>query len=749
MMSDRYGPPDLTFTRRDWVIALAVIALAFAFRLVIIVDRAYEPHDGAFAPLPAGSDQRTYYSHIQGFRDGTFPPDTFWYQPGMSYFMIGASALMRTDDLGALRVLVAALASINCGLFIAVTRLALGRRDAAILAGVLLAFYPVGAFYDTDFVITSQATVLLTLALFGILWLWRSPRNWAGAVLYGLSFGALAVTRFEPVFLAPVFGLWLIAVRRDRKAVLQVALAAVVCVGVMLPVILHNRAGGADYLITPVGAEEIYRGNNRDTRGDYGGGQASRTTTDDFWTYLLHDIRLSPRRFVELVLHKAGMYLSPAEPGNNLNYALSGEKVSPLLRAVPLDFRILLILALYGLVILIRQRHPAVALLAVSFLVLMAAILTIWVEARLRTPTIVFMVPAAAYGIATLVEQFPVTRSGGAWAVSGVKLRRALAPIPLIVVVVALAYVAEIDLPRPPTVSALPATARPVGATYDNTLRLVGYEVQTEYSRAGIIEPFKPYVITFYWQLLERTSIDYGFGLAYIIDDQRVIGFDHPVGVVNYPFTPTSEWEPGTIYVEHVGLGYKRYDGPVGISGQLMLAVYSSPTAVPLLPAEGVAGSPLNLELTQPAIIWGTGALPDGLALRDRPVPFGETLLLWGWDMPTTARPGETVDVTLGWETTGVAITNSYALAVYVFDAAGQFTGLQADSAPQDGALLTTSLPEHYRFSDVKGVPLPSEPGTVTLYAGVYDHVTRDRLFAPDAAPEMNNLVALGTIEVR
>ncbi len=44
---------------------------------------------------------------------------------------------------------------------------------------------------------------------------------------------------------------------------------------------------------------------------------------------------------------------------------------------------------------------------------------------------------------------------------------------------------------------------------------------------------------------------------------------------------------------------------------------------------------------------------------------------------------------------------------------------------------------------------MPSEPGMYTLYAGVYDHVTRDRLFAPDAAPEMNNLVALGTIEVR
>ena len=269
-MSDRYGPPDLTFTRRDWVIALAVIALAFAFRLVIIVDRAYEPHDGAFAPLPAGSDQRTYYSHIQGFRDGTFPPDTFWYQPGMSYFMIGASALMRTDDVGALRVLVAALASINCGLFIAVTRLALGRRDAAILAGVLLAIYPVGAFYDTD---CDHVPGDRSADAGPVRDPWLCARRATGPARSSTGLASRAgVTRFEPVFLAPVFGLWLIAVRRDRKAVLQVALAVVICVGVMLPVILLGP--GADYLITR-SARRIYRGNNRDTRGDYGGGQAS------------------------------------------------------------------------------------------------------------------------------------------------------------------------------------------------------------------------------------------------------------------------------------------------------------------------------------------------------------------------------------------------------------------------------------------------------------------------------------------
>src|SRR5260221_5356055 len=95
-------------------------------------------------------------------------------------------------------------------------RLDFGDRSMAVLACLLLAFYPVGAFYDTDFVITAQAMQLVTLGLFGILWLWRYPRNWTGAVLFGLSFGALAVTRFELIHLAPVIAFWLWFKHRQR-----------------------------------------------------------------------------------------------------------------------------------------------------------------------------------------------------------------------------------------------------------------------------------------------------------------------------------------------------------------------------------------------------------------------------------------------------------------------------------------------------------------------------------------------------
>src|SRR5262249_4304914 len=157
---------------------------------------------------------------------------------------------MRTDNLGALRVMVAALASLNCGLMIAVARMAFGKRWVSILAGLLLALYPVGALIDTDFAITSEGTILVTIMLFGILWLWRNPRNWTGAVLAGLATGTAAITRFELFLFGAALITWLLWRRRDRRTLAQVALAASMAIAVPLPTILHNRAGGANYLIT-------------------------------------------------------------------------------------------------------------------------------------------------------------------------------------------------------------------------------------------------------------------------------------------------------------------------------------------------------------------------------------------------------------------------------------------------------------------------------------------------------------------
>jgi len=735
-----HGP---VFTRRDILFGLAIVLIAFLFRLVIIVDRAHAANNaGAFDPLPVGSDQRTYYQHIEAYSRGEFPPPRYFYQPGMSYFMIGATRIMRTDNVGALRVFVAFLASVNCGLFVAVTRLIVDRRNVAWLAGLLLAIYPVSAFYDTDFVITSQTTELLTLALLGIALLWRYPRQWAGVLFYGGSFGILAFTRFDTLFVAPILGVWLLYVRRDRLAVLQVLVAALLCIIIMLPIVLHNLSNGANYLITPVGTAEIYRGNNRDTNGTYGGGQASRVTTTEYMKYLKKDIALSPRRFGELVLHKIGLYLSNEEPGNNLNYVLSGENVSPLLRAVPLDFRILMALFLFGLALMRQQNRAAAWLLGMSFVGLMLAILMIWVEARLRTPTVIFMMPACAYGVITATEQIRQ-----AWRHGRLRetLQKLSTPIPVIALVLIAAQWMNTRLPRPLTVRQLPTSAHTDGRVFDNTLQLVGWKVQQQYSPAGIIQPFRPYVVTFYWQLLRPTSVDYSFSLGYFVDGERVLGYDYPIGLVSYPPYPTSKWVPGTIYVEHVGLTYKHFDGPTGVTGPLLLSVYPERDAERLLVAEGTSASTAHIEIADVAIIWGPGLLPEKIPKPYVDVPVGDVLLLKGWDYPNTAHAGETIAVTLGWQTTDVQIAQNLIFSVGLLDETGTLV-TNADSPPQNGGLLSSSLPRRHLFADTKQITLPTTPGVYVLYALVYDYDTGARLLVADSP---QTWFELGTVTVQ
>lgn len=151
---------------RVWPL-LFIIILAFSYRLVIMADRAAAPNELAnWDPLPKGTDQSAYFARFLALQRGDFPPASFYYQPGIVYFLGFAGALLQTSDMAALRLFQAFLAALNCGLMALFTWRATGSRTAGLASGLLLALYPVSAFYDTDFVITSQALVLATL-LFG------------------------------------------------------------------------------------------------------------------------------------------------------------------------------------------------------------------------------------------------------------------------------------------------------------------------------------------------------------------------------------------------------------------------------------------------------------------------------------------------------------------------------------------------------------------------------------------------------
>jgi hypothetical protein len=576
---------------------------------------------------------------------------------------------------------------------------------------VILAIYPVGAFYDTDLVITSQAIILLTIVLFGALWMYRMPHRWIGALLLGFVIGFGAITRLEIAVAAFALTVWLVIVRfRQKRSLLPFALTVLVVIAFIAPVALHNRQGGADYLITPVGSTEIYRGFNRDANGIYSVSRADFTTGFDYYHFLALDIQLEPLRFVELVLRKIGLFFSATEPGNNLNYMIAGENVSPALRFNPLDFRVLIVLTAFGVTALWREKRaillPFLAICGGMFVMTML----IWIEARIRAPIIAAMIPVAAYGVDNLWQGF---RRPAFW-------RQRLPLIAVLVIALFLSWVAENNLPRDVTIGSLPQNAQPVDALYNSELRLVGYRIEDQYTDRGRFEPFRPYVVTLYWMLERPTSIDYSYALKFVVDDQAIDQFDYPLGYVNYPQIGTSDWNVGAIYVEHVGMALRAFEAPTEISGHLWLEVYPERDLDQLFEPVGAGTSPL--ELARPAVMWGTGLFPtlNSTLIDAQPdVNFGDLLVLQGWVLPDEGQPGEAIGITLGWQTTSTQIRDSYVIGIYFQNEAGEYVA-NNDSPPRSGQLLTNSLPPLYRLEDERTVTLPETPGMYQIYVAVY-----------------------------
>jgi hypothetical protein len=108
---------------------------------------------------------------------------------------------------------------------------------------------------------------------------------------------------------------------------------------------------------------------------------------------------------------------------------------------------------------------------------------------------------------------------------------------------------------------------------------------------------------------------------------------------------------------------------------------------------------------------------------------------LLGYDVaPTTARPGETIDLTLYWSSDG-DIRQRYKVFTHllgdVFNAAtGNFLWGQIDNEPTANTRPTTTWREAEVIVDEYAIPIAPDapPGRYQIEIGLYDPVTGVRL---------------------
>lgn len=730
----------LKLRRLDYAAAVLVVLFALALRIVVMVDRARG--DPLFAPLPEGSDQLTYVRFAERYEQGTWPDAPFRYQPGFVYYLVLMRALVGTS-LVEMRLTYCLVGALACGFAVGAGWLLTRRRWGGYLAGLLLAVYPVAIFYSTELLVEGLATFYVSVFLFLVLWqrerlsLWRS-------VLIGLTIGVCTITRTNLALIWFAWALWLfISGAGWRRALAHSIVSFVALSAAIAPVTLYNlQAGNGEFqLITEVGAEEVYRANSRDSDGTYMIYVPAWQTVDKGYDHaLLVDIGLRPARFIELQLRKFAIYWSDSEPGNNIDYYLNGEDVSPLLRAIPLDFRILSAFGLMGLALLVyEQRRMGIFFAAVNVLIFVG-VMVIWVVSRVRLPAVIPLVLTSAYLIVRLVDAYRT----GEWRL----VLRRLAPAALVLALVFLVCNWAIDhLPNKATYAALPAEATEASITFDGgQLRLVGWRFFDEWQAAelGWSQPQRAYAVELFWQVDAPVEKDYEFYLAYIQDGERYVGRDSALGTISYPPTPTSTWQPGTIYSEIVGFKFP-HGIPPARTGTIRLGVYTSEGEAddpnrPIFPVQTDSGA--SDVVIQPLAVFDPGIHPtpiEGLMPVD--AQFGELIGLRGIHLPERGAPGELIAIAFHWE--GLRdITPDYSLFVHVIDESGN--RIAGYDGAVGGALLSSTWQPGYPVYERVQVQLPETVGTYPVYVGLYDAATMERL-AVDAP---DNRILVGEIMV-
>lgn len=266
-----------------------------------------------------------------------------------------------------------------------------------------------------------------------------------------------------------------------------------------------------------------------------------------------------------------------------------------------------------------------------------------------------------------------------------------------------------------------------VERTVTDTLTLLGYDVTPQPIRPG-----QPGELSLWWRV-EDAPLPSHIRVELLDEDGAAWAKQtHPLG------GDVSAWEVGQI----VRTRYPVNVDPAALSGRHQMKLF-------LLDGETVtASSDVGAIAVQARD--RTYDLPPIENSMDARV--GEHIMLRGYDLdPSLPSPGDTLDLTLYWQTTG-RVHGDYKVFVHLYDAAVELRA-QVDAFPQDGNAPTNSWLADEVIEDSYTVQLPSDlpAGRYQLVAGIYDPATGQRLPARDAGGQSlpNDAVPLESFQLR
>ncbi len=726
--------------RREAQALAVVVMVALGVRLILLADRAAaDPH---FYHLVYGSDN--YVQMARMAFAGTFSVAGAYWQPGGTVWLAGLMRLVG-PHLWGLYVASAVTGALSVALVAGAGWVGFGRR-AGLVGGLIAALYPPLVFFHTTLQPAAMASVLTAAAALAGMWALHRRQATSGAAVYGLATGWAALLRSTALVYGPALFLALVMTSRLRRVAWLTGTAAVFTLLAIAPQTLANYSVGSPYLISGNAAVALYAGNNRDADGTavVNVGQAwdlTRRQGGRWEQALREDIQTRPRRAVELLLHKLGLFWGQGEVGNNVDYASQGLGASPLLRVLALDGRLgwvaLSALALAGLLLGRRRAESgAVWLLAGMVGLYAAATALVYVISRLRVPVAPLLCIAAGAAVVQVrrVDRPALVHAGGA-VLAAVLLMQAL----------------EHQLPRKPFIDALPAGATPTYYDFEGQVRIVGIDpIESNYRRGGYA------YVTIYWQRAAPTPEDYAVFVHLVDFDENLVTANDKfmLGVITYPPVGTTDWPLGAILPESYLIELPEDMPPVA---NLYAGVYY-PETLERLTLNLPDGRPTDRDVAR---ISAIGVVPpEGyptLSGDTTPAGYkvGDALQITRVRIPERVAPGETLEVALEWKATQ-PVPEDYTVFLHLFHPAQDPERVdpvvQIDVPAVRGDFPTSALAPGYPIGATHRLTLPpnAPEGDYLLRMGVYPYPSFVRLPIWDAQgrPLQDGLIDLAKIRV-
>jgi len=257
--------------------------------------------------------------------------------------------------------------------------------------------------------------------------------------------------------------------------------------------------------------------------------------------------------------------------------------------------------------------------------------------------------------------------------------------------------------PRPLTEAEIEAVPNPTAVEFGGVARLLGYQVAP-----ARVEPGGTVEVTLYWQALARPDQNYVVFVHLLSDVGTMVAQrdTHP-GLGRYP---TTAWEPGVAFADtyrlHVPQAAYAPD-----EGYVQVGLY-----LPDGPRLNMPDGRDALRLAEVEIRLLPGQFPNPVGVN-----FGGQIVLAGYDLDRrVARPGETIRLTLYWQTL-TSMEQDYRAFAHLLGVEDQVWA-NSDTQLTDGIAPTSHWQPGQIVQDVREltVGLTTPPGFYDVEVGLY-----------------------------